>query len=69
MIIVPCRQLLPEAIRLSARYRVTVYDALFVALTVAIGAAGISADEPLVNAVKRDFPQIHLLRDWPPSGS
>jgi predicted nucleic acid-binding protein len=65
--VVPSRQLLAEAIRLSVRYRVAVYDALFVALTDAAGVAGVTADEPLVSAVKSDFPQIHLLRDWPPS--
>ena len=66
--IVPSRHLLTEAIRLSVRYRVAVYDALFVALTATVGVAGVTADEPLVSAVKGDFPQIHLLRDWPPNG-
>jgi predicted nucleic acid-binding protein len=66
--VVSSRSLLPEALRLSARYRISVYDSLFVAATVADSISGVTADEPLVHAVKTDFPQIHLLRSWSPSG-
>jgi len=66
--IVSSRQMLSEALRLSQRYRIAVYDALFIALTVAFGIPGVTTDQPLVRAVKSDHPQIHLLRDWPPAG-
>ena len=66
--IVPSRSLLPEALRLSARYRISVYDSLFVASIAADSISGVTAAEPLVHAVKRDFPQIQLLRNWAPSG-
>jgi predicted nucleic acid-binding protein len=38
---------------------------LIVALAKELGARGVTADEPLVNAVKNDFPQIVLLRYLP----
>jgi predicted nucleic acid-binding protein len=63
--IVPSRDLLPEAVRLSVRFRRAVYDTLFVAVSNAAQTDGLTADEPLVNAVKADFPRIRLLRDWP----
>jgi hypothetical protein len=39
-------------------------DALFVALAQDLGLRGVTADEPLYNAVHADFPQIILLRNW-----
>jgi predicted nucleic acid-binding protein len=58
--------LLSAAFSLATRYGLAVYDALFVALTVALGIPGVTADEPLYRAVHADHPQIHLLRNWPP---
>lgn len=52
---------------LALKYDRSVYDALFVALTQHLQLPGITADEPLWQAVKADFPQIMLLRDWPVS--
>ena len=66
--IVPSRDLLPEAMRLSVRYRIAIYDSLFVAPAAAGQTSGVSADEPLVKEVKADFPRIHLLRQWPAVG-
>ena len=37
------------------KYHRSVYDALFVALTQDLGLPGITADEPLYNAVHVDF--------------
>lgn len=49
---------------IAAQYDRSVYDALFVALTVELGAHGVTADEPLYNVVHTDFPQVVLLRNW-----
>jgi predicted nucleic acid-binding protein len=62
----PAAPLLADAFDRAVRYDVAVYDALFVALTVALGIPRLTADEPLYRAVHADHPQIHLLRNWPP---
>jgi predicted nucleic acid-binding protein len=63
--IVAARPLLPRAIDIAIRSSLAVHDALFVALTVDLGVTGVTADEPLVKAVRADHPQIQLLRSWP----
>ena len=60
----PASRLLRPALEIAARYDRAVYDALFVALTQDRGLPGVTADEPLYQAVGADFPQILLLRDW-----
>jgi predicted nucleic acid-binding protein len=55
---------LQRAMEIAIQYRVAVYDALFVALTDDMRATAVTADEPLYNRVKADFPQIKLLRNW-----
>lgn len=57
-------RLLQPAFEIAAKYDRAVYDALFVALAQDLGAKGVTADEPLFGAVRADFPQIVLLRDW-----
>jgi len=64
--VVASQPLLPDAFELAAKYDCSVYDALFVILTVRLGVPGITADEPLWKAVHADHPHIHLLRNWPP---
>jgi predicted nucleic acid-binding protein len=49
---------------IALKYDRAVYDALFVALAQHLHLPGITADEPLWMAVKADFPQITVLRDW-----
>ena len=61
----PAQPLLRAALSIAIKYRRSVYDALFVALSEKLDLPGITADEPLHNAVHVDFPQIVLLRDWP----
>ena len=61
----PAQPLLRAALSIATEYRRSVYDALFVALSEKLDLLGITADEPLYNAVRLDFPQIVLLRDWP----
>jgi predicted nucleic acid-binding protein len=57
-------RLLKPALEIAAKYDRAVYDALFVALCQDLGFQGITADEPLYNAIHADFPQIILLRNW-----
>ena len=57
-------RLLKPALEIAAKYDRAVYDALFVALCQDLGLQGVTADEPLYNAIHPDFPQIILLRNW-----
>lgn len=61
----PAVSLLGSALEIAAKYERAVYDALFVALTEQQGLPGITADEPLFNAIHADFPRIMLLRNVP----
>lgn len=60
----PAMRFLSPALKIAAQYDRAIYDALFVALAQDLGLRGVTADEPLYNAVRADFPQIVLLRDW-----
>jgi predicted nucleic acid-binding protein len=60
----PAMPLLETAFDIASKYDRSVYDALFVALARNLKLQGITADEPLVNAIHNDFPEIILLRDW-----
>jgi predicted nucleic acid-binding protein len=60
----PAARLLGSALEIASRYNRAIYDALFVALCQDLRLSGVTADEPLYNAVHVDFPQIVLLRDW-----
>lgn len=57
-------RLLKPALEIAAKHHRAVYDALFVALCHDLGLQGVTADEPLHNAVHADFPQVILLRNW-----
>ena len=56
-------RLLKPAFEIAAKYDCAVYDALFVALCNDLGLPGVTADEPLFNAIRLDFPNIVLLRN------
>ncbi len=60
----PARPLLKAALEIATRYNRSAYDAAFVALARHLGLKGVTADQPLCNAVHADFPEIILLRDW-----
>lgn len=60
----PAGSVLKPAFEIAAKYHRAAYDALFVALSRHLGLQGVTADEPLYNAVHADFPEIILLRDW-----
>lgn len=61
----PAVSRLVSAFEIAAKYDRAIYDALFVALANQLGLPGITADEPLFNAIHADFPRIVLLRDFP----
>ena len=60
----PASAILAPALDIAATYDRSIYDALFVALAHQSGVKGVTADEPLFNAVHKDFPEIVLLRNW-----
>ena len=60
----PAMPLLPEALDIATKYDRAIYDSLFVALTRRLGLKGVTADEPLRNAIHSHLPEIVLLRDW-----
>jgi predicted nucleic acid-binding protein len=60
----PSAALLASGFEIAVKYDRSIYDALFVALCAELGAAGLTADEPLYRAVVRDFPMISLFHTW-----
>jgi predicted nucleic acid-binding protein len=65
VVVEPAVSLLGSAFEIAAKYDRAIYDAVFVALSQQRDVPGITADEPLFNAVHGDFPRIVLLRDFP----
>jgi predicted nucleic acid-binding protein len=64
--VVSAVRLLPIAFEIAAKYQRSIYDSLFVALVQDLNSPGITADEPLYQAIQKDYPQIVLLRNWKP---
>jgi predicted nucleic acid-binding protein len=64
VVVEPAVSLLGFAFEIAAKYDRAIYDALFIALAQQHGLPGITADEPLFNVMRTDFPQIVLLRDF-----
>jgi predicted nucleic acid-binding protein len=61
----PTAQLLDDAYKIAATHRRTVYDALYLALSVRENCLCVTADEKLVNAVGATFPNLVWLGRWP----
>ena len=61
---VPAESLLEDAFRIALSYRRTVYDSLYVALSVREGCQFVTADEKLVNAVGASFPNLVWVANW-----
>ena len=57
--------LLDEALRLAIAHERTVYDALYVALSVREQCPFVTADEKLVNAISATFPNVVWVGNWP----
>ncbi|HWQ12621.1 MAG TPA: type II toxin-antitoxin system VapC family toxin [Roseiflexaceae bacterium] len=61
----PTADLLDTAYRLAVLYQCTVYDMLYVALSIREACPMVTADEKLVHAIGRTFPNIIWLGQWP----
>jgi len=61
----PTAVLLDSAYRLAVTHRRTVYDMLYVALSIQESCQFVSADEKLVNAIGPTFPNTVWLGNWP----
>jgi predicted nucleic acid-binding protein len=57
--------LLNQAYQLAVTYRRTVYDMLYVALSLREQCPFVTADERLVNAIRHDFPNVVWIVQWP----
>jgi predicted nucleic acid-binding protein len=53
--------LVSEAVKLAVAHDLTVYDALYLALSIQLDCPFITADERLYNAVRSSMPQTQLL--------
>ena len=56
--------LLDDAYKLAVKHRRTVYDSLYLALSLREGCQFVTADEKLVNAIGSSFPNIVWLANW-----
>lgn len=61
---VPTSALLTDAYRLAVTHRRSVYDAMYLALSVRESCGLLTADERFVNAVSGSFPNIVSLANW-----
>src|SRR5262245_16247571 len=62
--ITPASSLLDEAYLLAVTYQRTVYDMLYLALSLRAGCQFVTADEKLVNAISSAFPNVVWLANW-----
>jgi predicted nucleic acid-binding protein len=62
--IVPTATLLDDAYKLAVKHQRTVYDSLYLALSLVEGCQFVTADEKFVNAVGSSFPSIISLANW-----
>jgi predicted nucleic acid-binding protein len=60
-----CAALLEEAYRLAVTHQRTVYDAMYLALSLREHCHWGTADERIVNALGATFPQIVWVANWP----
>jgi predicted nucleic acid-binding protein len=64
-ILTPTADLLDEAYRLAITHQRTVYDALYIALSLREQCHFVTADEKLVNAVNATYPKVVWVANWP----
>jgi len=57
--------LLDDAYRLAVAYKRTVYDMLYLALSLRENCQFVTADDRLVTAIGSHFPNVVRLADWP----
>lgn len=58
---VPCESLATQAFELACRHRRSVYDCLFLSLSLAADAPLVTADEAFYKAVRPSFPKVTWL--------
>lgn len=64
MTFIPTAELLEDAYQIAVAHRRTVYDALYVALSMREGCRFVTADEKLANAISTTFPSVVWLANW-----
>lgn len=64
LLLTPTSDLLDAAFRLAVTHNRTVYDMLYVALSVRLGCQFVTADERLVHAVQHAIPEVVALEQW-----
>ncbi|TAH49216.1 MAG: PIN domain-containing protein [Chloroflexota bacterium] len=62
--LLPTTSLLEDAVRIAMAHERNVYDALYIALSEREQSLFITADERLVNAVNKSFPNTVWLANW-----
>lgn len=62
--ITPAKDLLEEAYQLAVAHRRTVYDSLYLALSLRVNCRFVTADEKFANAVGSSFPNVVWLANW-----
>jgi predicted nucleic acid-binding protein len=64
LVLTPTASLLNEAYQLAVTHKRTVYDAMYVALSLREQCPLITADEKLVNAISASFPGVMWVADY-----
>ncbi|MGH8065286.1 MAG: type II toxin-antitoxin system VapC family toxin [Candidatus Entotheonellia bacterium] len=64
-VVTSCAALLEEAYRLAVTHQRTVYDAMYLALSLREHCPWVTADERIANALRATFPQIIWVANWP----
>ena len=64
-VVTSCAALLEEAYHLAVTHQRTVYDAMYLALSLREHCRWVTADERIVNALGAIFPQIIWVANWP----
>jgi predicted nucleic acid-binding protein len=64
MEIVPARTLFIDSFRLAVTYQRSMYDSMYLALSLRERCQMVTADERLVNIVGPKFPNLILLSNW-----
>lgn len=60
----PTAEVLADAYNLAVTHQCTVYDSLYLALSIREACQFVTADERLVNAVKSALPAVTWLANW-----
>lgn len=62
--IISAQELLKDAYEFAIKYQRSVYDSLYVVLSLKENCRFVCADEKLYNAIHQDIVNIKLLKDW-----